>query len=92
MATDPRLRADLLKKLGGVTRSRLHQRVADLKLEHGPMSTEDATYVLAHIQGLDLAKYLNRETFDRIRGMVPRSGAQAAAPSPGRAAACAAGS
>lgn len=60
MAADPRLRADLLKKLGGVTPQRLYQIVGDLKRNHGPMSTEDAMYVLAHQKGLDLTKYIER--------------------------------
>lgn len=73
MATDRRLRTDLLKKLGSVTPQRLSQLVAEVKRDHGPMSTEDGTYVLAHLRGLDLSRYsLDRETVDRIRGMVPR--------------------
>jgi hypothetical protein len=79
MATSRPLRTELLKKLGGVTPQRLSQLVAEVKRDHGPMSTEDGTYVLAHQRGLDLSKYLDRETVDRIRGMVPRTnGAQAA--------------
>lgn len=80
MATDRRLRTDLLKKLGGVTPQRLSQLVADVKRQYGPMSTEDGAYVLAHLRGLDLTKYLDRERVDRIRGMVPRG--QPARPSP----------
>lgn len=83
MAADAKLRAELLKKLGGVTPQRLYQVVGELKRVHGPMSTEDATYVLAHMKGLDLTKYLDRESFDRIRGMVPRTNeAKAAGPTP----------
>jgi Swt1-like HEPN len=78
VATNPQLRADLLKKLGGVSRQRLSQRVADIKKAHGPMSTEDATYVLAHQQGLDLPKYLAQATVDRVRGMLQRTADQAA--------------
>jgi hypothetical protein len=80
MATDRRLRADLLEKLGGVTPQRLSQLVAQVKRLYGPMSTEEGTYVLAHQRGLDLTKYLDRETYDRIRGMLPRGQVQAAAP------------
>lgn len=35
------------------------------------MSTEDGTYLLAHQEGLDLTKYLNRETVDRVRTLTP---------------------
>ena len=88
MATDRRVRAELLKELGNVTPQRLSQLVAQLKKQHGPMSTEDASYVLAHQRGIDLTKYLDRETFDRVRGMVPRtSEAQPAEATPRRAAA-----
>lgn len=73
MATDRRLRADLLKTLRA-TPQRLSERVAIVKREHGPMNTEEGTYVLAHLNGMDLSKYLDRETVDRIRGMVPRGG------------------
>lgn len=88
MAADPKLRSDLLKKLGGVTPQRLYQLVGDLKRDHGPMSTEDAMYVLAHQKKLDLTKYIDdRAAVDRIRSMVPRgNGAQAPAPPPKKAA------
>lgn len=87
MAADSRLRRELLKKLGGVTPQRLYQLVGDLKREHGPMTTEDATYVLAHIKGLDLTKYIgDREAVDRIRGMVPRTAGPQAGTRPRKAA------
>jgi hypothetical protein len=35
------------------------------------MSTEDATYVLAHQVGIDLTKYLNQPVVDRVRGLLP---------------------
>jgi hypothetical protein len=84
VAADPRLRADLLKKLGSVTPQRLYQIVGELKRDHGPMSTEDAIYVLAHQRGMDLTKYIgDRASVDRIRGMVPRNtGPVAAAATP----------
>lgn len=87
MAADPKLRAELLKKLGGVTPQRLYQLVGELKREHGPMSTEDAMYVLAHMKAIDLTKHIDdREAVDRIRGMVPRgSRPQGLAPAPKKA-------
>ncbi len=74
MATNRRLQAALLQNLG-VTPQRLSQRVRDMKAQSGPMSTEDATYVIAHQQGIDLTKFLDRDTVDRVRGLVPISAA-----------------
>jgi hypothetical protein len=82
MATDRRLRADLLEKLGGVSPQRLSQLVAQIKRLFGPMTTEEGTYVLAHQRGLDLTRYLDREAVDRVREMLPRGQALAAAPTP----------
>ncbi len=88
MATNPEVRSELLKKLGNVTPQRLSQLVGEVKKQHGPMRTEDAAYVLAHQKGIDLTKYLDRETVDRVRGMVPRShGAPVVTTAPRRAAA-----
>lgn len=85
MATNPQVRTELLKKLGSVTPQRLSQLVGEVKKQLGPMSTEDAAYVLAHQKGIDLTKYLDRETVDRVRGMVPRTnGGPVAAPAPRR--------
>ena len=57
MALNRDLRKDLLEKLG-VTRQRLSQKAKAIKVAHGPMSTDDAVYVLAHQAGFDLSKYL----------------------------------
>ena len=78
MATNRQLRADLLKRLG-VTPQRLSQRVQKIKTNHGPMSTEDATYVIAHLEGMDLTKYLASKTVDRVRTLVPQATAGASA-------------
>jgi hypothetical protein len=72
VATNRQLKADLLQKLR-VTPQRLSQRVAQVKRLYGPMSTEDGTYVLAHQEGLDLTKYLDQTTVDRVRGLLPIS-------------------
>lgn len=72
MPTNTALKAALLNRLG-VTPQRLSQRVVELKRDDGPMTTEDATYVLAHSEGIDLTKYLDGSSVDRIRGIVPRS-------------------
>lgn len=75
MATNSKLRADLLAKLG-VTPQRLSQRIAQVKRLYGPMTTEEGAYVLAHQEGLDLTKYLDTATVDRIRSMLPKDGGQ----------------
>lgn len=82
MATNARLRADLMKQLGGISSQRLSERVAVVRKAHGPMSVEEATYVLAHQSGLDLLKYLDRDTVDRVRGMLQLSASRGAPPPP----------
>jgi hypothetical protein len=72
MATNRQLRRALLERLK-VTPQRLSQKVQMIKTKHGPMPTEDATYVIAHQVGIDLTKYLDRATVDRVRGLVPRA-------------------
>lgn len=69
MVTDRRLKADLLKKLS-VTSQRLSQRVGETKLARGPMTTPEATYVIAHFEGFDLSKYLASEVVERVRTLV----------------------
>jgi hypothetical protein len=76
VATNRRLRNDLLKRLG-VTPQRLSQRVAQVKRLYGPMTTEEGTYLLAHQEGIDLTRYLDREMVDRIRSMLPKDGGTA---------------
>ncbi len=71
MATDRKLKDALLKSLD-VTPGRLSQRVGEVKQDLGPMSTEDATYVIAHQDGMDLTKYLDPGVVDRIRSLVPK--------------------
>ncbi len=36
------------------------------------MSTDEAVYVIAHMQGIDLSRYLPLDTLDRIRSLLPR--------------------
>jgi hypothetical protein len=71
MAMNRNLRTILLQRLS-VTPQRLSQRVKEMKTDHGPMSTEDATYVIAHQEGLDLTKYLDAGTVSRIRSLIPK--------------------
>jgi len=63
--TNKALRDALAAKLG-VTRQRISQRAQALKL-YVPMSTEDATYCLAHQEGFELDEYLPAQTLKRVR-------------------------
>ena len=72
MPTNRELRTALLKHLG-VSPQRLYQRGKNTKQKHGPMSTEEATYVIAHQEGLDLTKYLDPSTVDRVRNLIPNT-------------------
>ena len=73
MRTDKNLKAELLKRLK-VTPQRLSQRVNRMKKDNGPMSTAEATYVIAHQEGLDLTKYLDSKTVEKVRVLVPQAG------------------
>jgi hypothetical protein len=66
--TNKALKAALLKKLG-VTKQRLSQRVQTL-IRQVPMSAEEATYCIAHKEGLRLDKFLDSEGITRVRGLV----------------------
>ena len=77
---DRKLRKALLSRLG-ITRQALSQRATRIKETYGPMSTEEAVYVIAHLEGLDIAKYLPLATVDRVRALVPRPTAPHAQPS-----------
>lgn len=68
MATNRKLRTALLAKLG-VSPQRLSQRVQKRKAEL-PMSTELATYTIAHEEGLDVAKFLSDEQTSEVRQLV----------------------
>lgn len=66
------VRKRLLEKLR-ITPQALSQRVAKFKERYGPVTTEDATYVIAHMEGVDLSRHLDLTTLDRIRALVPRN-------------------
>ena len=72
MAINRKLRTDLLNRLK-VSPQRLSQRVKKMKTQNGPMSTEDATYVIAHIEGIDISKYLEPNTVTHVRSLIPQS-------------------
>jgi len=65
------VRKQLLARLG-VTKQALSLRAKKLKDSYGPMTSEEAVYVIAHVEGLDLSKHLPLATLDRIRALVPR--------------------
>jgi hypothetical protein len=70
------IRESLLKKLK-VSKQALSQRANRLKEKHGPMTTDEAVYIIAHMEGIDLSKQLPLATLDKIRALVPREVAQA---------------
>lgn len=71
MATNPEIRAEVLKRLG-ITQQGLSYRAKKMKEAYGPMTTEEAVYVIAHLEGIDLSKHLSIATLDRVRALVPR--------------------
>jgi hypothetical protein len=68
MATNRALKEDLLRRLK-VTPQRLSQLVNARKAEL-PMSTELATYTIAHERGLDVSKYLDQESTREVRQLM----------------------
>lgn len=61
----------LLAKLN-ISSQALSQRAKKIKSSFGPMSTEEAVYVIAHQEGIDLSRILSVEIIDRIRSLVPK--------------------
>jgi hypothetical protein len=68
LATDDRLRRDLLMQMG-VSPQRLYQ-LARARKAVLPMSTEHAIYTLAHERGLDISKYLDNDETREVRALV----------------------
>jgi hypothetical protein len=71
MPTDPNVRRELLQRLG-ITPQGLSYRARKIKESYGPMTTEEAVYVIAHLEGIDLSRHLSIATLDRVRALVPR--------------------
>lgn len=69
MATNRKLKADLLKKLG-ITEQALNLRAQNRKRRELPMTTELAYYTFAYEEGLDLSKYLARDEIAEVRIVV----------------------
>lgn len=70
----------LLQKLN-ITRQAISQRAQKLKSQ-SPMTTADAVYVIAHQNGIALDKFLDLETIDRIRNLLPNTSNIASANAP----------
>jgi hypothetical protein len=80
VATNRELRTALLAKLD-ISPQALSLRVQKKK-RMSPMSTELATYLIAHEEGIRIDKYLLPDTVDRVRGLVNLTRSSAAASSP----------
>jgi Swt1-like HEPN len=73
------LRAALVAKLG-VTLQRINQRTKKLTF-YVPMSNEEATYCLAHLEGIALDNYLPPQTLARVRILLRALGSDPEHPS-----------
>lgn len=69
MATNRKLKADLLKKIG-ITEQALNLRAQNRKRRELPMTTEQAYYTFAYEEGLDLSRYLTHEQIAEVRNLV----------------------
>lgn len=69
--TNKQLKEALLKKLQ-ITSQALWQRCQKLKIQV-PMTTEDATYIIAQRNGITLDKYLDEETLNKVRNLLQRT-------------------
>lgn len=78
--TDSKLRKALLTKLG-ITKQALSLRVQKQK-KSLLVTTEDATYIIAHQSGIILDKYLSKETVNHVRGILSASAASKPGESP----------
>lgn len=65
------VRRELLNKLK-ISRQALSQRAKQIKTKYGPMTTDEAVYIIAHVEGINLSKHLPLETLDRVRSLIPR--------------------
>ncbi len=66
--TNRKLRKALLEKLR-ITPQALSQKVQNLKRQY-PMTTEDATYIIAQKENIILDRYLDNGTVDRVRNLM----------------------
>src|SRR5690242_7551582 len=82
MATNRELRRALLRKLG-VTPQGLSHRVQK-KIKQLPMNTSEATYVIAHDEGLRLGDYLTQDELANVRHLQAQLRQAGPAPTPFR--------
>ena len=79
MATNKELKKALLEKLG-ITPQALSQRIQRMR-DKSPMSTEEGTYLIAHMQGIRIDKYLDEGQVKAIRELDRNFNTQVAPPS-----------
>lgn len=63
------LKRALIDKLG-VTRQAVEGRARRAKRKYGPMSTEEAIGLIAHLEGLDVSLYLDSSQVEQVRRLV----------------------
>jgi hypothetical protein len=68
---NPTVRRLVLGRLK-ISKQALSQRARRVKDAYGPMTTDEAVYILAHLEGIDLSRYLPLAIVDRVRALVPR--------------------
>ena len=71
MATNRKLRAELLGRLGCSPQA-LSQRAQVIKNDYGPMSTAEAIYLIAHQHRFDLSKYVDKDTVKQVGDILAR--------------------
>jgi len=72
MPTNPNVRREILLKLK-ISPQALSKRSKRIKENFGPMTSEEAVYVIAHNEGIDLSKFLPIATLDRVRSLIPKN-------------------
>jgi hypothetical protein len=77
--TNRALREALQKRLGNVTPDAIYKRAQKVKRERGPMTTEDAVNLMAADAGIDVNKYLDPGSLERVRQLRQATGTVATA-------------
>ena len=70
----------LLLEMLRISPQALSQRAKRIKSGFGPMSTDEAVYVIAHQEGIDLSRHLPIEIIDTVRSLVPKDLPKPSAP------------
>ena len=71
MTTNQNIKKEVLKILS-ISPQALSKRTQRVKKDYGPMTTEEAVYVIAHNLGIDLSRYLPIAILDRVRSLLPK--------------------